>query len=178
MGSGGTDASTGGTAGMGGKGATCGEFTTSNIEGPFFLPDSPERTDIRLSLSGPRLRLRGKVMGPDCEPIAGALVDFWQADEDGAYDVTGDTFRGHQTTDRDGNYVLESIIPGRYLNGAQYRPAHIHVKVGARGGVLTTQLYFPDDPFNDIDPFIDFSLIVNVVQAGEVTEASFDFVLP
>lgn len=162
---------------MGGASATCGEFTVSNIEGPFFAPNSPERTNIRGTLPGQRLLLRGKVLDPDCRPVAGAIVDFWQADEDGAYDTTGDTFRGHQVTDDDGNYVLESIVPGRYLNGATYRPAHVHVKVGARGGVLTTQLYFPDDPFNESDPFIDSRLIVDVVGEGEQTEARFDFVI-
>ena len=53
------------------------------------------------------------------------------------------------------------MLPGRYLNGAQYRPAHVHVKVSAAGHVpLTTQLYFPDDPYNAIDPFIKNKQIV------------------
>jgi protocatechuate 3,4-dioxygenase beta subunit len=185
--SGGTSSSSGGQTAQGGTqntagaagGPTCGELTATNIEGPFFQESSPERTNIRGALPGHRLTLTGVVQGPDCKPIAGALVDFWQADEDGAYDNEGNTFRGHQLTDGAGQYTLETIIPGRYLNGAQFRPAHIHVKVSAGGQTLTTQLYFPADPFNDVDAFIDFSLLVAInEESADKTAASFDFVLP
>lgn len=167
------------TGGLGGVIQTCGELTATNIEGPFFTANSPERNDIRAGLPGPRLELTGTVFDSNCRPIPGALVDFWQADADGGYDTVGDIFRGHQLTSDGGTYSLSSIIPGRYLNGSQYRPSHIHVKVTAGQRTLTTQLYFPDDPYNEIDPFIDFGLIVNVTGSqGEVTLATFDFYIP
>jgi len=69
-------------------------------------------------------------------------------------------------------------VPGRYLNGAQYRPAHVHVKVSAPGFLpLTTQLYFPGDPYNAVDPFTVCSLIMRVADEGGLKRASFDFVL-
>lgn len=56
---------------------------------------------------------------------------------------------GEQVKLKSGLYRLNSIRPGQYLNGDQYRPAHIHAKVWVDGAVvLTTQLYFADDPYN------------------------------
>ena len=75
-------------------------------------------------------------------------------------------------------YRLSTIVPGRYLNGPQYRPAHVHVKVRARGfAELTTQLYFPDDPYNDVDPFIHRSLVMGMEKAKDRALGHFDFVL-
>ncbi len=59
-----------------------------------------------------------------------------------------------------------------------YRPAHIHVKVSAPGHApLTTQLYFPEDPYNAGDPFIDRSLIMEVSPDRNALGARYDFVL-
>ena len=75
-------------------------------------------------------------------------------------------------------WELRSIIPGRYLNGDRFRPAHVHVKLRARGHrELTTQLYFAGDPYNDGDPFIVPSLIMKHRKDGDVRRAAFDFVL-
>ena len=88
--------------------------------------------------------------------------------------------RGKLNADASGSYAFRTIIPGRYLNGAQYRPAHIHVKVSAPGQVpLTTQLYFEGDPFNDVDPFILDPLIMALEdQPNGEKLATFDFILP
>src|SRR5690606_34392367 len=99
----------------------------------------------------------------------GAVLDFWQADDDGGYDNDGVAdppagefvLRGKVESDAAGGFSLKTIIPGHYLNGNQYRPAHIHVTVSAPGfASLTTQLYFEGDPYNEIDPFIIDSLIM------------------
>lgn len=160
---------------------TCGDITESNIEGPFFTPDSPLRRSLREEgMKGAPLVIEGRVLDTSCRPLAGALLDFWQADADGAYDNAGFTLRGHQLTDTSGRYRLETIIPGHYLNGAQYRPAHIHVKAAAEEtALLTTQLYFEGDPYNAIDPWILPSLIMSLQDSpsGEKL-ARFDFVLP
>ena len=152
--------------------------TDDNIEGPFFKPGSPERTElIEPGVTGVLLMLTGRVFGPGCGvPLAGAGLDFWQADGAGAYhDVT---LRGHQYVGADGRFRLHTVIPGHYLNGSQYRPAHIHVKVYAKGyAPLTTQLYFAGDPYNAIDPFIKASLIMPLSSTSEGKAASFDFVL-
>lgn len=86
--------------------------------------------------------------------------------------------RGKLRTDAKGAFMARSVLPGRYLNGRRYRPAHIHVKVSAPGHApLTTQLYFPDDPYNDGDPFIHRSLIVDLSRVRGDAAARFDFVL-
>jgi protocatechuate 3,4-dioxygenase beta subunit len=158
---------------------TCGQTTAANIEGPFFKPSSPLRTNLRQAgLGGTLLHISGRVLGTNCAPLSGALLDFWQANSAGAYDQSGNVLRGHQLTDNQGRYTLETIVPGRYLNGPTYRPAHVHVKVAAAGFQgLTTQLYFPGDPFNAGDPFILPSLIMNVTSTMGRSEATFDFVL-
>lgn len=162
---------------------TCGTITAPNIEGPFFTAGSPERTDlVEPGAAGTILILSGVVLSPQCEPLAGALVDFWQADDTGAYDNEGFVLRGHQLTDDSGRYQLRTIVPGRYLNGDTFRPRHIHVKVAATGtDVLTTQLYFENDPFAATDPWILDSLVLGV--SGEPEDgpaersSTFDFVL-
>jgi protocatechuate 3,4-dioxygenase beta subunit len=153
--------------------------TDDNIEGPFFKPSSPERANlVDPGMAGTRMSVRGRVFGEGCGVLlAGAILDFWQADSTGAY--FDDKLRGHQFAGSDGGYGLSTIIPGHYLNGSQYRPSHIHVKVQAPGyPLLTTQLYFEGDPYNDIDPFIKKSLIMKILDAGGGAKmATFDFVL-
>jgi catechol 1,2-dioxygenase len=119
------------------------------------------------------LVLSGVVRAADCvTPLAGALVDIWQANADGAYDGVGYTLRGRLRTDDQGRYELLTLVPGRYLNGDTYRPAHIHYQVShARAVPLTTQLYFEGDPFNAIDPFITDSLIMPLVAEREAGAA-------
>lgn len=155
--------------------------TDDNIEGPFFKPSSPERTNlVEPGITGTMLLLTGRVFFEGCAaPLSNALLDFWQANDAGAYDDV--KLRGHQYAGADGSYTLSTIIPGHYLNGAQYRPSHIHVKVGgaaAGAQLLTTQLYFEGDPYNAIDPFIKPSLIMKVATLADGSRrAKFDFVI-
>lgn len=126
--------------------------TLSNIEGPFYRAGSPERTDITIEGQGPTLTLTGYVVGWDCNPIEGAWLDFWHCDPDGVYDNSSADyrFRGHQYATDTGAWTLVTNIPAQYAG----RPKHIHVKVqGEISDILTTQLYFPDDPFNANDPW-------------------------
>ncbi len=65
--------------------------------------------------------------------------------------------------------------PGWYLNGPQYRPAHLHVKVWVRGVErLTTQLYFEGDPFNDADAWFNPAMALAPDASGSAT---IDFVV-
>jgi protocatechuate 3,4-dioxygenase beta subunit len=156
------------------------ELTEAQIEGPFYTPDAPERTVLVESGDpGVRLRVQGRVLDVACQAIGSALLDVWQADDEGAYDTAGFRFRGRLYSAGDGAYLFDTIIPGRYLNGAMYRPAHIHVKVSAPGYLLlTTQLYFEGDPFNDSDPFLHPSLVMPLEdEGGGGKRATFDFVL-
>jgi len=157
---------------------TC-EPTAANIEGPFFKPGAPHRAVLVTDRDdGQRLALGGLVLGTDCAPLADATLEVWHADARGAYDLDGFHFRGALRTDAAGRWSIRTIIPGRYLNGRRYRPAHVHIKLHAADHrPLTTQLYFADDPFNDGDPFIDPSLIMPHHTRSGLTRARFDFVL-
>lgn len=143
--------------------------TPRQTEGPFFKPSSPERRTL-VQGGAATLIVEGRVLGKDCRPVSRALLDFWHADEQGEYDNSGFRFRGHQFTDAEGRYRLETILPGLYPG----RTRHIHVKVQAAGGpVLTTQIYFPGEPANQRDGLYRPELTVKLEKPGL---ASFDFV--
>jgi protocatechuate 3,4-dioxygenase beta subunit len=158
-------------------GYRCGA-TVEQIVGPYYLPDAPLRSDLREEgMPGIALEVAGAVRSTECEPLAGALVEVWQADHTGKYDVRGPTLRGRLEA-AGGAYRLSTIFPGRYLNGAQYRPAHIHFRVTAPGfAPLITQLYFEGDPYNEVDPFLHPSLIRAVSDDRALKRVQFDVVL-
>jgi len=149
--------------------------TPQQTEGPFYTPDTPQRTSLlEPDMVGTPLVLTGSVLGTDCRPVAGALVDFWHADDNGVYDNAGYRLRGHQFADEEGRYHLETILPGLYPG----RTRHIHVKVQAPNQpVLTTQLYFPNEPDNDRDGIFQPELLMAVQETGEGQAAAFNFVL-
>ena len=125
-------------------------------------------------MPGTRIVVEGSVLMTDCRPISHVLVDFWQADDRGEYDNAGYRLRGHQFTDDAGRYRLGTIVPGHYPG----RTRHLHVKVQAPNGpVLTTQLYFPDEPANQRDGIFTPELVMKVRDADAGKLATFDFVL-
>ncbi|MCB5165839.1 dioxygenase [Streptomyces bambusae] len=149
--------------------------TPPQTEGPYFKPNSPMRTSLlEPGMAGTRLTVTGYVFGRSCLPVSGVLMDFWQADANGAYDNARYRLRGHQFTDSRGSFALTTIVPGLYPG----RTRHIHVKLQAPGRpVLTTQLYFPNEPRNNTDSIFDPRLLMTVRDAGGAREAAFDFVL-
>ena len=123
----------------------CSGLTPPQMEGPYYTPNTPERNSLlEEGMPGTRLLLVGYVLDQDCRPLSNAWLDFWQADSNGDYDNAGYRLRGHQFTDLQGRYYLETILPGLYSS----RPIeHIHVKVRPEDGAeVTSQLYFPDQP--------------------------------
>ena len=96
----------------------CGDadsVTPAETEGPYYKRDTPERASLlEPGMAGTRLLVSGQVLTRDCRPIAAALLDFWQADAAGAYENAGYRLRGHQFTDADGRYTLETVVPGLY----------------------------------------------------------------
>jgi len=146
--------------------------TPAQTEGPYFTPDSPERASLlEAGLPGDRLTVAGTVLATDCRPLRRALLDFWQADAAGQYDNQGSRLRGHQFTDADGRFRLETVVPGLYPG----RTRHIHVKVQAPNRpVLTTQLYFPGEAANADDGIFREELLLAM---GGDRQASFTFVL-
>ncbi len=149
--------------------------TEAQTEGPFFKTNSPERTNFQGDVSGGvKLVLTGAVLSTACQPVNRAKMELWHADNDGEYDNQGYRLRGHFFTDAQGRYQVETIVPGLYTG----RTRHYHVKVQPAGGrLLTTQLYFPNEPGNSRDGIFDPSLVMNVSEAGEGKAATFDFVV-
>lgn len=147
--------------------------TLPETEGPFYRPRTPERFDLtEADGKGRPVELTGYVLTRGCRPVERALVDLWHADEAGAYDNRGFRYRGHVYTDAQGRYRFRTILPGLYPG----RTRHYHVKVLAPGQrLLTTQLYFPGEPFNARDGFFHRELLMRV--AGPGMAARFDFVI-
>jgi protocatechuate 3,4-dioxygenase beta subunit len=150
-------------------------LTPAQTEGPYYTPNSPERVSlIEPGMGGTKLIVTGYVLTTDCQPIAHAWLDFWQANDQGAYDNAGYRLRGHLFTDETGRYTLETILPGEYPG----RTEHIHVKVQAPNGpILTTQLYFPGVAANDRDSIFDPALLADVQDTAEGKVAAFNFVV-
>lgn len=159
---------------------SCDPPTASNIEGPFYKPGAPHRATLAGKAdAGERLVITGTVRATSCAALANATLDIWHADARGGYDNDGWGMRGTLTTDAHGRWRVDTIVPGRYLNGRRYRPAHVHVKLRAKGHRdLTTQLYFAGDPYNEGDDFIVDALIMEHARSQAVRRARFDFVLP
>jgi protocatechuate 3,4-dioxygenase beta subunit len=154
--------------------------TADNILGPFYKPNAPFRNDLTTGASVTQsLEVSGRVVGCDCEtPLAGAVVDIWQADESGAYDNAGFVLRGRMQTDADGLYRYTSVLPGAYLNGSQYRPKHVHYKIShPEASELVTQLYFQGDPYIAQDPYVNDALVMPLSEDSGIYRVIFDIVL-
>lgn len=156
------------------------ESTESCIEGPFYISNTPERRVLREpGIPGSPLLLAGRVLTPDCRPVAGAVLDFWSCDGAGVYDNEGFKLRGHQFTDASGAYRLETVKPSGYKQYGLHRTPHIHVKVQGRGTrLLTTQLFFPGEPLNAQDYLVRDSLMIDLARSEDGSLiGQFDFVL-
>ena len=168
--------------------------TPDNIQGPFYRKGAPYRGKVTPPLEPGRvLLISGRVWALDTrKPLAGATLDIWQANEKGRYDnddprnpAAADVFvnRVRLVTDEQGRYEFETIHPGSYLNGNQYRPPHIHYMVAAaKYRTLITQLYFEGDPHQEKDPWIKKPLIIKLEDQkngdAKYQSGRFDIVLP
>ena len=114
--------------------------------------------------SGTRVIISGVVQSLDCTSvIPDTLIDVWHANEAGEYDNTGFNLRGVTQSNSQGFYLFETILPGKYLNGALYRPSHIHFKITPPSfPTIVTQLYFDGDTDIPADA------------AASITSGSFD----
>ena len=139
--------------------------TEPNIEGPFYRPNAPFSNRLTpADAQGQILHIAGAVFDTEGKPIRGALVDVWQADKDGAYDIADPQDRNNprfplkfraRMRAEDGKYEFFTVVPGAYEIGEnKWRCKHVHYKVSAPGfESLTTQLYFEGDPLNGTDPW-------------------------
>jgi protocatechuate 3,4-dioxygenase beta subunit len=151
------------------------ELTQEETAGPFFRPNSPLKADFRESnLTGEPIKVSGFVLNRRGKPIVGALLDFWHADGDGEYDLKAFRCRGHQFSDADGRYALETIVPGLYPG----RTRHYHVRLqAAHGPSLSTQLYFPGEARNESDSLFRPDLLLKIRETKSVRLATFNFVV-
>ena len=132
--------------------------TTNDILGPFYRPNAPIRNDLTYEgLLGNRILLQGKIFKSDCiTPLKDALVEIWHCNTDGEYDNDTKNFkqRACWKTNEKGEYSFKTILPGKYLNGKLYRPAHIHYRVTDKNSKeLVSQIYFKGDPHITKDPW-------------------------
>ncbi len=149
--------------------------TETTVLGPFHVSDAPRYdngANICLDGKGEPLVVSGRVTDTEGRPVAGALLDVWQANDEGFYDVQQKglqpdmNLRGVFATDADGRYWFRSVKPRFYpipddgpvgqmlerLERHPFRPAHIHFIVGADGyEPITTHIFTPDCPYLDSD---------------------------
>jgi len=152
--------------------------TPSQTLGPFFSLGLIQPGDDDLacrSPGGPRAEgepivVGGRVLDEDGKPVRKALIEVWQANCRGKYEHPDDVTPqppdpnlkafGRVLTAQDGSYRFRSIKPGAYPNPGYdnwMRPPHIHYSIFAAGVMqrLITQMYFPGEPLNDIDPILN-----------------------
>ncbi len=145
--------------------------TARQTEGPFYPTKEQSDKDADLTrvagrggaAKGEVVLVEGHVFDEYGAPIAGAVVDIWQANAAGRYAHERDPnpapldpdFQGWAilATDDAGRYGFKTIRPGAYPAEKDWaRPPHIHFKVSRRGyREITTQMYFENEPLNDID---------------------------
>lgn len=123
-------------------------------EGPYYLAETPNRSDVTDGQPGKVLTLTFVVVNASCKPIKNARVDIWYANSQGVYSGvankgddlgagvnSGNFLRGTQFSDAKGVVNFKGIYPGWY----PARTIHIHEKIWVGGKqVLTTQTYFTD----------------------------------
>ena len=143
----------------------------NTVLGPFHVADAPEYpmgTNICLDRKGEDIVVRGRILDTGGQPVVGAKIDVWQANDEGFYDVQQKGFqpdfnlRGVFRTGTDGCYWFRAVKPKFYpipddgpvgkmlgqLGRHPYRPAHLHYIISAEGfDTLTTHIFDPDDPY-------------------------------
>lgn len=177
-------------------------LTEWSILGPFYrngAQDMLPGANIAENVSGEPMIVSGRVIAPDRKPIANALLDVWQSDAEGHYDlqlvgVNEMLLRGRFRTNENGEYLFRTIKPSYYpipddgpvgkmlraVGRHPYRPAHIHFQVSAEGfKLLTTELYLNGDPYLDSDVVfgVRSSLVIDLEKQEGVYTAKYDFVM-
>ena len=143
--------------------------TTTDILGPFYRPGAPLRKNLNPpDFNGEVLHLSGTIFKEDGKtPMNNCLVEIWQCKQDQLYDNVSDDFlyRASQTTEGNGKYNFITAIPIPYPNDENpnvFRPAHIHMRLSARGQQdLITQIYLQNDPYLETDPSTRSALSMN-----------------
>ncbi|HVZ22980.1 MAG TPA: intradiol ring-cleavage dioxygenase [Vicinamibacterales bacterium] len=152
-----------------------GSATETTVLGPFYREGAPELPPggnmAGADATGTPLLISGRVTDPAGRPIAGAVLDCWQANSSGFYDSQlGDGeelgMRGVYRTDADGRYLLRTTRPKYYpiptdgpvgdmiraTDRHPFRPGHVHYKISAPGYMtLVTHLFDAASKYLDSD---------------------------
>ncbi len=146
--------------------------TITELSGPQFSPAQfPPTDNIAVNngreAMGERIIVQGRVLDEDGRPVANSMVEIWQANAAGRYNLPRDSHdapldpdfkgTGRVFTDADGGFRFITIKPGAYPWGNHenaWRPNHIHFSLFGPGYAarLITQMYFPGDPLLALDP--------------------------
>jgi hydroxyquinol 1,2-dioxygenase len=181
---------------------TGGVATESTVLGPFFVegaPEFPNDADLSAGAPGTPCHFTGAVVSADGTPVAGAVVDVWQSDETGNYDVQYPDLdtpqnRGRLHTDTTGHFSFYSVFPepypiphdgpvGELLRAAgrgPMRPAHIHFKIAAPNHQnLITHVFPTGDKYLTTDAVfgVKDSLIIDFTPTDNGHHATFTFTL-
>ena len=171
--------------------------TESTVFGPFYregAPEFPMGATISQDGRGEPAVVTGQVRSTNGTPIAGALLDVWETDENGLYEQQDPeqpdmNLRGKFRTDHEGRYFFVGIKPVSYaipddgpvgqllraLSRHPFRPAHIHLLVSADGFMsVTTHLFVKGDPYLDSDAVFGTkdSLVVDFIRHTSEEEAA------
>ena len=130
--------------------------TPPNELGPFYKKRAPETAMLRSSGDpGMPLSVSGQILDTRGEKLPTAVVEVWQTNHLGHYDLDGYRYRAKLPADGSASYKFESVIPGHYPDRVCQ---HIHYLVTAPGHKpLVTQLYFATDPVFEGDPDRNFN---------------------
>ena len=168
------------------------DATPSAVLGPFYVEGPPSRRqgfDIAAGLAGVPLWVDVALVDRNGLPVPQAVVDVWQSNADGFYDVQlpdldGPVLRARFITDDDGRLKFWTILPSAYPIPADgpvgemlaavgrhpYRAPHIHFMISAHGHPrLITQLFVAGGDYLDSDTVFGVKpeLVVDFVrQAG------------
>lgn len=133
----------------------------SSILGPAYRKGAPMRTRLcGPDEPGSPLAMSGTIVdAATCSPLPGVLLDVWQVDARGEYDMDSAAFhlRGKMKSRADGSYAFDTILPVAYGR----RPKHIHFLLTHAGyEPRITQCYFEGDERNASDPYVKQELII------------------
>jgi hydroxyquinol 1,2-dioxygenase len=173
-----------------------GGATETTVLGPFYVHGAPEignGDDMAAGWKGEPAYVSGQVRSTDGKPLAGALLDLWQSNSEGWYDVQladtgGKQLRAKLRADAEGRFRFRTILPTSYpvptdgpvglilnrMGRHPMRPAHLHFMVSAPGyESVVTHLFVKGDPYLESDVVfgVKDSLIADFKRSDSASEA-------
>jgi protocatechuate 3,4-dioxygenase alpha subunit len=142
--------------------------TPSQSVGPFFSFGLCVRPQADVAEQG--IELRGRVLDGAEDPVPDAMVEIWQADEDGRY--RGDFGWARCGTDAKGEFRFTIVRPGAVAGQAP----HLNMQVFARGLLkqVHTRVYFPGDEPDELLRSVDEARRHTLVAVEEGDALRFD----